>query len=64
VRDEADHASDLGKKSSLFSKIRIDRLRQNDTTGNLRMARMRELPVVQPCDAQDGRPSSTTAQRF
>jgi len=43
----ADHASDLGSASSSFLKIRTTLLRHNGTTGNLRMARMRNLSVVQ-----------------
>jgi hypothetical protein len=47
VRDGADHASDLGSASSLFLKNRTSLPRQTGTTGNLRMTRTRELPVVQ-----------------
>jgi hypothetical protein len=42
-----DHASDLGAASSLFLKNGMKPLRQTGTTGNLRMARMRNLPVGQ-----------------
>jgi hypothetical protein len=45
VRDAADDASDLGVK--IFSEKQNKRLRQNGTTVNLSMARMRELPVGQ-----------------
>ena len=43
----ADHAPDLGSTSSQFPKNRTHPLRQIGTTGNLRMAPMHQLPVVQ-----------------
>jgi hypothetical protein len=43
----AHHASDLGSRSRQFPKISRNILRQNGTTGNLRMTRVRELPVGQ-----------------
>jgi hypothetical protein len=46
-RDGVHHASDLGVASSLFLKISTAVPQQISTTGNLRMALMRNLPVVQ-----------------
>jgi hypothetical protein len=46
VRDGADDATDLGCPSRQFLKIEMHRLRQVGTTGSLRMAHMRWLPVA------------------
>jgi hypothetical protein len=51
----ADHASDLGSASSRFLKNEIISLRQTGTTGNLRMARVRNLPVGQPSSCAGSR---------
>jgi hypothetical protein len=46
-RDSADEITDLGSRSRQILKISIAVLRHVGTTGNERMAPMRELPVVQ-----------------
>jgi hypothetical protein len=57
ARDGADDASGLGRSTSHFPKIGIDLLRQIGTTGNLSMARMRDLPV------EAGQESKQVAER-
>jgi len=44
----AHQTTDLGSRSSCFTKIRIRILRQTGTTGSLRMALMRKLPAGHP----------------
>src|SRR5690242_10057779 len=53
-RDSADEITDLGSRSREILKISSAVLRHVGTTGSLRMARMRRLPVVQSAIAPLG----------